>query len=546
LAEALLIAGLHAREGQNDWFAWHRELWEIRDESHRYNQLIESLESLAKQVSGDQLFEVLERLAQTQQKNGDFITARSMMRELLLNVKEDPVRIARLRRLVIQNYVEAGLLEDAESASIRYQEEYFPDDIEWNLLRSQILIENKEFSKAVVHLAGLQDQKARLMLALARLNEGSMQPKAVITYLETNDAFLMTSKRLEHFRVAIIAEAARVSNAPRIRVKMLEILLANDVDKVAMLPEMGSEQLIRAYVNLALKEGNKSHLLVGNNVEWVKYADRLPSEKGDIARAIFVLLLQGTLSDPVAMVAHEGLLELLLSEKLYGVVISLYGPNGSFGPLPDVDETLLLRLSRVALEKGDYPIATDIATKLKTTPKGITTWDWQLQLARLEIFSSRPQIGADRLLKMLGIADELEGEQLDRLLQVAFDLQAISRHDLALTVFRVAGPFTSTIRQRRELLFWMGESQMGQRRYAQAADLFLQSSEVGGQQLDLWGQSARFRAADALVDVGLLKDAFNIYRSLLDESTDEHRQLQLRQKLQEINLLEAIRLESKA
>jgi len=46
-----------------------------------------------------------------------------------------------------------------------------------------------------------------------------------------------------------------------------------------------------------------------------------------------------------------------------------------------------------------------------------------------------------------------------------------------------------------------------------------------------------------LVDAGLLQDAFNVYRSLLKESSNENRQLQLRQKLQNLNLLEAVRSE---
>ena len=144
------------------------------------------------------------------------------------------------------------------------------------------------------------------------------------------------------------------------------------------------------------------------------------------------------------------------------------------------------------------------------------------------------------MLRVLENAGELKEQELDRLLQVAFDLQAISRDDLALKVFKAAGPFVHTVRQRRELLFWMGESQIGEGRFAQGADLFLQSSEVAGQKLDLWGQSARFRAAEALVDAGLLQDAFNMYRSLLVESSDENRQLQLRQKLQNLNLLQAV------
>jgi hypothetical protein len=452
----------------------------------------------------------------------------------------NPVRVARLRRLLIQNYVDSGLLEDAESASIRYQDEYLPDDTEWNLLRGQILVENGEPSKAVVQLVGLQDQKARLMLALARLNEGSMDPDSVIRYLEANDKLVVQSEELDWLRMAIISEAARLADAPRIRASMLESLVTAGVKKVPMFPDIDPVLLLEAYTDVATTEGNESHLLLGNDKNWIEYADALSVDRNDIARAIYALLLQNQPSDVVAKAANEGLIELLLNEDRYGVVVALYGDEAPFGQIPEVDETLLLRLLRIALDRADYSIAVDVAKRFQATPNGITKWSWQLQVARLQIFSGKTQDGARRLLSILGDAEDLDEKQLDQLLQVAFDLQSISRHDLALEVFRGAGQFTRTLRQRRELLFWMGESQIGQQRYAQGADLFLQSAEEGGQQGDLWGQSARFRAAEALVDAGLFEDAFNVYQSLLLESQDKNRQFQLSQKLQEINLRQAI------
>jgi len=540
LAESLLIAGLSAREVNIDRFSWHKVLWEVRDEKRDYQSLIESLEELVGQVTGEQLFEVLERLARTHQKNGDFIAARAGVRVLLLMKDTDPVRVARLRRLLIQNYVDAGLLEDAESASMRYQEEYLPDDTQWNLLRGQILVENGEPSKAVVQLVGLQDQKARLMLALARLNEGSMDPDSVIRYLEVKDKLIVQSEELDWFRMGIICEAARLADSPRIRARMLESLLAAGVKKIPMFPEFDPVLLLEAYTDVAMIEGNESHLLLGNDKDWVEYAAALPVNRNDIARAIYALLLQNQPSDAVAKAANEGLIELLLNEDRYGVVVALYSDEGPFGQIPEVDEALLLRFSRIALDRADYSIAVDIAKTLRVTPTGITKWSWQLQVARLEIFAGKSQDGARRLLSILGDAEDLDEKQLDQLLQVVFDLQTISRHDLALEVFQEVGQFTRTLRQRRELLFWMGESQIGQQRYAQGADLFLQSAEEGSQQGDLWGQSARFRAAEALVDARLFEDAFNIYQILLLESQDKNRQFQLRQKLQEINLRRAV------
>ena len=232
LAESLLVAGLPARVGQSDWFDWQRELWEVREKNNELDRLIKSLIVLAENVEGDQRLEVLERLVRAQQKNGDFMAARAGLRDLMLIVNSDPVRTARLRRLLIQNYLESGLVADADAASVRYQEEYLPDDTEWNLLRGQILIENDEPSKAVVQLVGLQDQKARLMLALARLYEGSLQPDAVITYLENDEVATGVSPELENLRTASIAEAARVANRPGIRTRMLENLLATDVGTI--------------------------------------------------------------------------------------------------------------------------------------------------------------------------------------------------------------------------------------------------------------------------------------------------------------------------
>jgi hypothetical protein len=540
LAESLLIAGLPARVGQSDWFDWQRELWEVREKNNQRDRLIESLIILSQNVEGDQRLEVLERLVEAQQKNGDFLAARAGLRDLMLVVSSDPVRTARLRRFLIQNYLESGLVADAEAASIRYQEEYLPDDTEWNLLRGQISIENEQPSKAVAQLVGLQDQKARLMLALARLHEGSLQPDAVIAYLDSDKVSTFASSELEHLRTAITAEAARLANQPGIRARMLENLLAADVSSIPMFPEVTSERLLTAYSDLGRIAGNDAHLLLGNDLEWVNYAIELPPEEAVVARAIYAMLLQNDEAGPATGSAHRGLIDLLLNDGLYRVILALYGDASPLGLLPDVGDALSLRLSRHALEAGDYLIAAGIVTRIDQLPEGMTDWRWQLQIARLEIFSGQSKVGADRLLQILDSAEHVEEQELDRLLQVVFDLQAISRDDLALKVFEAVGPFAHTVRQRRELLYWMGESQIGEGRFAEGADLFLQSSEVAGQQLDLWGQSARFRAAEALVDAGLLQDAFNVYRSLLKESSDENRQFQLRQKLQNLKLLEAV------
>ena len=543
LAETLLVIGLQGREGSDEWFEWQRELWEIRAVTDRPEPSIKTLVTLAGKVKGEQRLEVLEQLVKARQSGGDLVAARAGLRELMLMSGHDPVRIARLRRLLIYNYLESGSLADAEAASVRYQDEYLPDDTEWSLLRARILIENDESSQAVVQLAGLQNRKAQLMLVLARLRESSLQPDAAIAYLENDELKTSNSRELERFRIAIAAEAARLSNQPEILVRSLENLMVTGNDRVPMLPKITPERLLAAYYQLAENVGNNAHLLRGNEAEWLLYASELSAADSISARAIFALVLQTDLRGVTAIEAHKRLVTSMLDDGLYPVVMELYGESSPLGPLVGLGDSVSMRLSQEALQRGNYILAAHLAKQVDMIPEGLSQMLWQLQVARLEVFSGNPQAGSDRLLDILHQSEEITEEELDQLLQVAFDLQSISHHDLALAVFKAASRHTYTVRQRREMFFWMGESQIGKGQFARGADLLLQSAEFGHHHLDLWGQSARFRAAEAMVNAGLLRDARDIYRSLLHESSDEKRRMQLRQKLQNLRLLETVQIE---
>ena len=56
---------------------------------------------------------------------------------------------------------------------------------------------------------------------------------------------------------------------------------------------------------------------------------------------------------------------------------------------------------------------------------------------------------------------------------------------------------------------------------------------------DLWGQSARYRAGEALAKAGLLGDARRVYESLLAITSDPARQSVLRTRLQQLWVLPA-------
>ena len=94
--------------------------------------------------------------------------------------------------------------------------------------------------------------------------------------------------------------------------------------------------------------------------------------------------------------------------------------------------------------------------------------------------------------------------------------------------------------RRRELFFWMAESFQATGKFAQAALYFLRSATYtspGG--TDLWGQSARYKAAEALTSAGLIGDARRTFESLLDSTSDTARRSVLHGKIQQLWLLQA-------
>ena len=91
---------------------------------------------------------------------------------------------------------------------------------------------------------------------------------------------------------------------------------------------------------------------------------------------------------------------------------------------------------------------------------------------------------------------------------------------------------------QRELFFWKAESYSGLEEYDRAAWSYLKSAQLADQsQADLWAQSARFKAAGALVKADLYNDAQAIYTRLLRATNSASRKSVIKQELQQIRLL---------
>jgi hypothetical protein len=121
-------------------------------------------------------------------------------------------------------------------------------------------------------------------------------------------------------------------------------------------------------------------------------------------------------------------------------------------------------------------------------------------------------------------------------MQVLFDLQTLRRHDAAVHLFRAVGPRLEEPRQAREVLYWEADSHKALGQNEEAARLYLHSASQGDGPADPWGMTARFQAAGALAEAGLVSDARALYSDLLRVTREPERRVLLRQRLQQLEL----------
>ncbi|MDE0714642.1 MAG: hypothetical protein OXI10_07230, partial [Gammaproteobacteria bacterium] len=216
----------------------------------------------------------------------------------------------------------------------------------------------------------------------------------------------------------------------------------------------------------------------------------------------------------------------------------LFGEDAPLGPLLISPDTAL-RLSNAALESGDIHLAAEANANVSTPPAGMTLDEWLLYTGRISIIAGRYGQGTERLRQWIMANPRLTPEQTDRVLQPIFELQIVGQHEPAIELLELIDARSPGGKFVREIAFWIAESYDALGQHMKAADYFLFSAMQKANGFDQWGISARYRAADALLEGNFFADAKTIFQNLLKHSKDENRISALRQKLQRIWLLES-------
>ncbi|HET7921317.1 MAG TPA: hypothetical protein VFM15_01025 [Gammaproteobacteria bacterium] len=521
------------------WMSWERERIFVYQATHQWQRITERATQLPQGVSADfRAWEAMQA-ADAWLHLGDAERARALVRPMIWSGETPPdnALLAKLRRLVIRSYLAEKNLDDAQSAVIRYRLDYPRDKGDWPLLEAKLFLRANQPQSALVILKGSKDPAARMLNLLAALRAGSIEPGEA---LEQAVAAGTDDKAPQEQRVrawAVAAEAATELKNPLARIRALQNGLglqsgALDNDPLFTLtPDM----LWDAYLEYGQELGNRLQLVVGDDQGWFLAASNQFDSDPVSACALFsVVAFHATVPNQRA-VAH-GQFATLIQKQRYGAVVlrHLYLDSGRFASTQSVPPQVRYLLAGDALDIPDIPLASRLMQGLDAPPSGVDAGAWQLQRTRVFVLGGKPDEG---IAVLHALFKSGVGFDPGDVLPILFDLQTLGRDKDALPFFEAILNGSLTAEQRRQLLYWTGDSWKALGEYTKAAELYLRSATLDNPYaMDQWAQTARYQAAGMLARAGMIEDARRLYQGLLNATRDPARQAMLRHDIQQLLL----------
>ena len=465
--------------------------------------------------------------------------ARGLLRRLLWSAGEDEAQaFAVWRRLVIRSYLQEGRLADARSALLRYRQDYGEGDEAWRLLSGEVLLRSGDADAAWKVLDGLERPQAEPLRLLAGLRSGRLGAKAVLKRArKALDAENLPAALRASLWDVIAQTKAKVEDRPG-RILALERALALSGGRPAdALFSADAETLWTAWLDWGQAVGNEAQLLMGQDEAWYFAATEALEDRHPLRARVLFAVLGETTTDPHRRDLAHDYLAMLIEDLPHGgdLLLALYLDNPRFPDDPSIPAPIRHRLIDRLLARGDIPRAARLMKTLDRPPAGRDRLDWALRRARVQILAGEVEAGAAVLAGLLDRGEVPDGQALDRLMQVIFDLQKLGEHEQALALLGQVAQRELEPGKRRELAFWTAESEEALGHHARAARLYLFSATaLDPFAMDPWAQTARYHAARALADAGFPADAMRQLRRLLAVTKDPARRAVLEHEIRRL------------
>lgn len=528
------------------WMAWERQRIEFYKSKKQWKLIDDRLMKLPGFADVDFIFwaKTERAIALIQLRQGEL--ARRELRSLIWNLnldKQTAELITQWRRLIIDSYLVDGRAGDAQMASIRLRQDLAGQDHDGELndilVRARIAILNNQAGEAISLLKPHADRpEAASLMLLAQLRGQTRSPKKI---MQAALRYLRDEKISDELKInlwAVVAEATQRQGKRGTKTNAIEHILVDkqNLTLAKSIYQVDSDTLWNAYIDYALSISNKEQLLIGEDQKWLDVAKRIKKKKPVGARAMSVFVMLRSQSAEFREQAATMFVDLLLKRKSGNrLLLELFQDSKHFPEIRQIPKPVRHALVDIALTNSDIDRASELMATIEEPPVGSDHFMWWLRRARILVLGNQAEIGAKALVDLLEKNKKLDKEQIDKLLQVVFDLQTAGKHELAYGLFEQVWSYSQDEKIQREIYYWMAESRKSQERYADAAQLYLKSAmHPDPANMDPWAQTAHYQAAESLARAGLYDDARTLFKHLLKVTEDPTRRATLQRELQRL------------
>jgi tetratricopeptide (TPR) repeat protein len=533
------------------WLEWENQRVKLYQHTKDWDGLIKRLQATPQWVPLDFRLWAEEEIARAQIEKKDTRAALHTLRKLIWSHSGDKDNtnlqqsLPVWRQLVIQAYLVAEKIADAELAMLRFQQDYPNPRGAWKRARATVLIRAGRPEDAEMLMAGDTHMHSRTIYYLAQLLGNKAKPKSIwlrTSKLAQNKKFADSTRR-QFWLVASRAARQMGDYVSAIRALQNALVLVDDKEVLTqrekLLFAVNGDDLWTLYEEYGRKLGNKWQLLTGNDEAWFAKASNLVDKQKLQAMALFAAMSTDSSRLRTRTLAHELFASLLAKDKKGLLLVKrLYltaADDIQLDKAVYIPEDLRHRLIDDALTHSDISTASRLIQTVTEPPKGANVLFWKMRRARIMILAGQVDDGILALDKLLQDSPSMQPDQIDRIIQVLFDLQTVGRHKEAINLFKNIPLEGQSGKLRREILYWIADSYKEQKQYYQAARYYLLSAGLfDNKAMDPWAQTARYHAADALVSGGDYEDAGRIYESLLKVTHEPGRKVVLKNKIQQI------------
>jgi len=449
------------------------------------------------------------------------------------------------RRLVIRSYLQMQRDDDARKAMVKYELDYKTDesDIDWIMLQAQVLLRTDRPQQALKLLQKLPSDDAKALAFIAELQSVPDHAKKINQQMrELLDGTALTrSARWAYSYVAYLASKILADLSAQIL--NLEAMLSLGVESPVFDEnyQVTADDLWDLYSKQGLIIANENALLFGNDEQWQKLSNKLLKNNPEKALALNAALVLNTENFVTKQQQHKTIVEIIEQRKNgLELINQLYLHSNKVVDVSVLPDEVRYRLVDYALSEGSHNEAATLMESLQEPPEGKTVFDWRMRKARVLILQGKYQQSEELIRKTFVEKPSITHAELDRYIQVVFDFQTVQQHQQAINLFDLLYFDGLDEKIKREIYFWKAESFFSLGQYDRAALNYLESARaLKDADNDLWAQSARFKAGNALVLAEIYDDAEKIYAELRLITDSDSRKALIDQNLQKIHLLKS-------